>query len=527
LGDSEIMIKTAKGASILSATSLSNTLLSLVFFIFFARMVSEDEMGIYGAVYLIYRILSIIGILGLGFAASRFIPYLLGKNKKREAIKTTKQIFLITLISGMIIFSILFIEAEFFSLLLTGSAKNAYIFRITSISTTSAILALTFTSFLQGLQRFRSIAFFGLSSQTVRIVISLMLLLLGFGVAAVFIGYIFYHAIFAILALITIIRLLFRSEITSDESNEKSISLVTLLRFSIPMMVFQLILYLSDSVDRLIVLNLLGVTKLGIYTVALTGAMSMTIILNLPLQATLIPGMSEIYAKAGVDRVSKSFTISTRYISILFIPICVGLAVLSPLALFILAGSKYLEATIPLSVISISLALFGYSTALISALTVLEETLKVTISVLLASISGLVLNFLLVPYLGINGASISRIIMYSLMVLLLIFFSLKFMRVSFDKSSILKASISSIIMASVLFLIAINTGYRILFAPLYLIIGFVVYGSILGLLGGIKKNDIRFLAKIFPGGNQLLFAITKLIKKSQFLLKISVLIIKN
>ena len=521
------MIKTAKGASILSTTSLSNTIMSLVFFIFFARMISEDEMGIYGAVYLIYKILSIVGILGLGFAASRYIPYLLRRNEKRKAIETTKQIFSITLISGTIIFSILFIKAEFFSLLLTGSAKNAYIIRIASISTTSAILALTFTSFLQGLQRFRSMAFYGLSSQVVRIVISLILLLLGFGVVSVFIGYIFYHAILATLALITVISLLFRNEITSNKSNEKSMSLVPLLRFSIPMMLFQLILYLSDSVDRLIVLNLLGITKLGIYTVALTGAMSMTMILNLPLQATLIPGMSEIYAKSGVDRISKSFTISTRYISILFIPMCVGLAVLSPLALYILAGSKYLEATIPLSVISISLALYGYSTALISALTVLEETLKVTISVLLASILGLVLNFLLVPYLGINGASISRIIMYCSMLLFLISFSLKLMRISFDMSSILKATISSIIMAFVLFLIASNTGYRILFAPLYLIIGFVVYGSILALLGGIKKNDILFLAKILPGGKQLLFIITKLLKKSKFLLKISVSIIKN
>jgi O-antigen/teichoic acid export membrane protein len=155
--------------------------------------------------------------------------------------------------------------------------------------------------------------------------------------------------------------------------------------FSVPMMVFQLVTYLSDSIDRYVVLGFLGTEPLGVYTVVMTAASSIIMVLIMPILSTLIPSMSEVYGKVGVERLSEVFRLSSRYISLIFIPACFGFAVLSPLALRILAGSAYVEATLPLAIVAIGMGAYGFSAALLSSLTALGKTLRVAIAVLLAS----------------------------------------------------------------------------------------------------------------------------------------------
>jgi len=66
------------------------------------------------------------------------------------------------------------------------------------------------------------------------------------------------------------------------------------------MMVFQLVTYLSNSIDQYVVLGYLGVRSLGVYTVVLTASSAVILVLMAPLISTLVPGMSERYGGMGV-----------------------------------------------------------------------------------------------------------------------------------------------------------------------------------------------------------------------------------
>ena len=70
-----------------------------------------------------------------------------------------------------------------------------------------------------------------------------------------------------------------------------------------------------------------------------------------------------------------------------FIPICLGLAVLSPLAIHILAGLTYWESILPLSIVCIGLSFYGFSATIISALAAIGKTLRVAVAVLLAALT--------------------------------------------------------------------------------------------------------------------------------------------
>jgi len=527
LEEKNLLVRTAKGATILSAQNFGNIVLGLIFFMVFARMVNKEEMGIYGTVYLFYMILTTIGILGLNSAASRFIAFFYGKGRIDNTIRTIKLILRISVISAFTFFFIQFIFSSFLSNLLFGTDIYSNLFKIASVATLFAILGFIVMGFLQGFQKFRALALFRFSSQIVRVVLSIILLFLGFGIVAVFVGYIVLHIIFILLALMSVYYFLSSDDTKINNVNYDNVSVRKLLSFSIPVMIGTLLIYLSDSIDRFIVLNLLGVEALGIYTVALTAVMSLNLFLVVPLQTSVTPGMTEIYAKAGIDKVSKSIKTSSRYVSMVLTPACVGFGILSPLAIKILAGQKYLEAFVPMSILALGLAIYGYSVIMISALIALVKTSRIAMAISFTILCELSLTFLLVPFFGLAGAAIGRSLAYVILLGLLLFFSSRIMKINLDKSCIVKSIIASAVMGCILLLATYYGGHKIMLTPLYIVIGLIFYFCSLVALRGITVKDVQLLFNILPGGQKILMIIERFVKKFPIFLRITKSMLKD
>ncbi|RLI24322.1 MAG: hypothetical protein DRO52_05690, partial [Candidatus Hecatellales archaeon] len=376
----------------------------------------------------------------------------------------------------------------------------------------AGILSYNFNGFLQGFQRYGSLAAFRFSSQAVRVGVSIGLLLLGLGVAAVFLGWLVFNVVLALLCLLLTLKIL--AEVGGKTGGSDPLPLSMLFKFSLPMMIYDLVIYLSDSADKFVVLSFLGPKIFGVYTVAMTGTTSLIMILINPMIVTMIPGMSEVYGRVGVEKISAAFKLSTRYISLFFLPACIGLATLSPLLITILAGSRYMEAALPFSIATLGLCAYGFSAALLASYVALGRTLRVAFAVLLAALLEFAFSLLLVPHLGVVGASISRALMYALMLGFLLLSGFKLMRVSFDGKAFKGGGIASVGMALGLAPLAWATGYKLFFLPLYLLVGLAVYLSIAYLLGAIGWEDLLFLARMIPKGEKVLQALRRLLEKT-------------
>jgi O-antigen/teichoic acid export membrane protein len=519
LSEGEVFVKAARGAGALGAQNIASVLLALVFFMVFARMVSKAEMGAYGAVYLILSVLIIVGNFGLGFAASHFLPFYHGRNETSKMLSASKRILLLSTILGVVLLAVSLILADFFSLLLLGTMKYGFLFRITAVAVFAGVLGFTFDGFLRGLQKFNRLALYRLLSQALRVGASIGLLLLGFGVAAVFIGWIFFYLALSILAAILTIKILLEIRRKNSDLNvvDNPFPFKAIFGFSLPMMVFQLVTYLFDSIDRYVVLGLLGTEPLGVYTVVMTAVSSIMMILVMPLLSTLIPSMSEVYGRAGAEKLSEVFRLSSRYISLIFIPACFGFAVLSPLAIRILAGSAYVEAALPLAIVSIGMGPYGFSAALLSSLTALGKTLRVALAVLFASLIEFMLCLLLVPWSGVVGAALGRALTYIAMFGLLVFFGSKFMVISVDCEAVLKSGFASAIMSLIVYCLAFLTNYKLIMLPLYLIVGVIIYLLFLTLFKTLAPTDVQFFKKIIPKGEKIFRWLEKLPRNFIFL----------
>jgi O-antigen/teichoic acid export membrane protein len=189
------------------------------------------------------------------------------------------------------------------------------------------------------------------------------------------------------------------------------------LRYSSGLVPAALAAFVLDASDRLIIRHYLGPAAVARYTVAYNIA-SLTIVLLGVLGAVWMPRMFSLVD----ERVRASLLTSSRdVLYALLIPAVVGLSAAAPLLLGIWAPPSYRPSGLLLIVAIVAVTAFPYA-GMMSAERILmlaSSTLTVGIATVIASLTNIGLNVLLVPRVGIIGASLSTFAAYGLLFALL------------------------------------------------------------------------------------------------------------
>jgi len=122
---------------------------------------------------------------------------------------------------------------------------------------------------------------------------------------------------------------------------------------------------------------------------------------------------------------------------------------------------------------------------------------------------------------GLSGAAVGRALMYVAMLLLLTHLARRHLTVTFDRRALSRGTAASAITALALYLIAAPTSFALIFIPLYLVVGLIVYVIALSALRALTLTDIQLLAKILPGGTDLYNRTLKTVKNSSTLTTIA------
>ena len=187
-------VRTVVGSTVLGSQSIANSILGLVFFIFLARFISQPQMGVYVAVLLAMSLFQIVGLLGLQVAAARFIPKSVGEKRSDQVSRYVSSILIISSVSAIGISVALYFLAGPLSFLLTKSAENSSVFRLASLAVLLSIPAANLDAVMQGLQSFAKLAAVRVLAQTLRVGLSILLLVMGYALTGVIWGYIVVNA---------------------------------------------------------------------------------------------------------------------------------------------------------------------------------------------------------------------------------------------------------------------------------------------------------------------------------------------
>jgi O-antigen/teichoic acid export membrane protein len=261
------------------------------------------------------------------------------------------------------------------------------------------------------------------------------------------------------------------------------------LRYSAPLTPNSLIKWITDSSDRYMVTYFLGLSQVGIYSASYAIGNLINLFIT-PIQFILFPELSRLFDEGKIDEVKVYLSYSMKYFLLIAIPAVFGLSALAKPMLKIFTTQEFVSGSIVIPFIALSGLLSGVFQIVINITHLVKKT-KFNIYIhTFAALSNIVFNVLLIPSIGFVGAAIATLISYTLMVIICILVSFKYIEFNLNFGFILKSIMASSIMFGVIFYL--NPSNIIGFFGSVLL-GAFVYFVIMILIKGISGYELNLV----------------------------------
>lgn len=493
--------RVARGATYIFAQGFLTSIITVVYFVVLARALSQEDMGVFALLSFLLTLPQVLGTFGLTSAAVKYISQHLAENAPEKAKAVVARLLQVGLLSGVITFLLLF-PADLISTWMFGQSNYALILRLLALCCIFNLLQILVSSFLQGLQKMREVAIINIMYTIIQITLSTYLLLAGFGLLSVVVGWTVGIAATSLVGLILTIKYL---GLTS-----KLYPMRPLLRFSIPLYFSAIVSFFMSWVDQLVLASFTDLQSLGIYYVAVR-ASAVPMLFSNAIATALFPRLSELYTTHGRSSLKDAFRVSVRYAVLIGFPLIIGVAVLAYPTVVLLAGTKYADAALPLIIISLSALVGTLGIAIGSIFLTLERTRIASLLTLLSVGLSFLFSYaaLAIFHLGMVGTAWARTISSIATLALNMYVVAHYVPISFDKEAIWKAAAASAFM--VLAILGLDLSrmvlspssyqfltFRLLLLPVYIVVGALAYFAAIVLLKAMKKQDLELIQEYLP-----------------------------
>jgi PST family polysaccharide transporter len=517
-----------QGAAILGIASLISKMLGLGYRIPYQNITGDLGYYVYTQVYPLYGTLLIFATAGFPIAISKIVSEKLAVGDIKGVRKVFKVAVLTLILTGIVAFLLLYSGAEWIAFWM-GNPKLVLPIRSVSFALLIVPPMAAMRGYFQGHQNMIPTAVSQITEQLVRVttIIALAYWLMSTtqneylaGAGAVFGAFTGACAGLAVLIFFwrrnkqTNVSLVpTRSATVFEESSWALIKRI--LYYSIPICFGALVLPMLQLSDSFTVTNLLvqtgitpheanllkGVFDRGQPLVAF-GAFFAT-----ALALSLVPAISEAQARNTYAIIRSRTEFALRLTLLVGLPTSIGLAVVAaPVNIMLYQNDRGTDTLIVLAFTTI------FSTLGITSAGILQGLGRVILparNLLIGVVVKVVLNFILIPKLGITGAAIATVASYSFATVLNLYAVIKSTgaRISLQ-AFFFKPVISVLIMAvsvslvqniSMNALFGVITNYRLYFSIVTVIsvsVGAFIYGICLLLSGSITKKEMVLIPKI-------------------------------
>jgi len=244
----------------------------------------------------------------------------------------------------------------------------------------------------------------------------------------------------------------------------------TYLKYSLPLVAYSVLVWVNDAGDRYLITHMIGLKETGIYSVSYIIA-KLPFFLQPAISYVIFPYISQMWFKGETSNI-KSFLQKCQTLFLFqAIPITLGLTVLSPYLIRVLAGEEFFMDRTLILLIAIGHIFLGIYQINGYVIDLSQKTVWFLIVLMVTGGVNIGLNLILIPLFGIKGAALATLVAYALQAAILLFLSPRLVsfRIGFDLSFVLKCTLAAIIMA--VFVNFLNVGNL-----MHIILG-VLFGS--------------------------------------------------
>ena len=476
----------AKGSTYLVTQSIVDAAIRAIALAFVARTLTETEMGIVVALVLISTLAQMLSDLGFSRALSKYVAEYRGRNTDYSPFLSCG--ISIKLLTGGLAAVVCAVAAPQLSQLLLKTSGYSGLFQLLSIYVLFFCLNLTMTGLLLGLDRIREMAISNVVLTLIAQTSGVTLLMSGYGLTGLVTGWTLGQLAYLITSALIIAK---GKELKKHSVSETGPFLRTLAKFSWPLFLTNIVVFVYNSFDRVILLAYLSLSEVGVYSVALRVFSALSIV-PAALSTTLFPYYSEQYGGNKRDNILVGVRAATRYTALVYLPLALGLAITANPAISIVAGHAYTRGDVILTVLCLFGAVGGLSAALDTLLLVYGMTPTILL-INIASVGGSVaFSPILLSTLGATGMAIVKGVTMIISLTLTVFVLRRRMRIEFDKEALWKGCGAAIIMVVVVGLIE-WMFFNPYLLPLYMVVGGVVYAVALKILRVVNEKDMLLI----------------------------------
>jgi stage V sporulation protein B len=267
----------------------------------------------------------------------------------------------------------------------------------------------------------------------------------------------------------------------------------TLVKFSIPVIITAIAEMLIYNICTIVMGKFLTFDDIGFFAAADPIA-RLPLIISISIATTILPASSEAF-KLNDTKMLQRYVSDSYKMSLLFVvPMCVGLALFAAPTLRVLyfKNPAYVAGATALAILSLGMtfySIFAISTSIIQGIG--NPRIPMYILIAGAVVTG-VLNWSMVPTLGIAGGALATSIACLLMMIPCVYFVFRLTKTKAPVKPVFKILVASLIMGIVAYLIPKTTLW--LFPGIFICI--IVYFIALILVKFFQKEDIESLRNL-------------------------------
>lgn len=382
------------------AFKITGLILAYLVMVLITKTYGSAVFGRYSIAITFSQLLVLVFSFGLPVAIIRLLTDI-NHFDKQPKTNFLKKVMIITLISSILISIGLFFLSEIIALYLFNDQSLIVYFKILSYFIVPLMFHEVLLNFFRGIKEFKkhnlfmfvlpSLLFIGIFYWLLKSYSDEFVSILSFGLS---------------IAIVFIIELILYGFL--KYSTAKNYSTNKLFKLSFPMMLSSTVLFLLNWTDIFMLGAMVTSKEVGIYNLAFKIA-SIGLIIIIVINVVIGPKISELYSKNDLRSLRKTIIKSTQIIAFLTIPIIIIIIVFRT-EILTYFGKDFVQGETVLLILSFGILVNAVSGNVDQILNMTNNHKIMRNLAVFCLIENIILNAVLIPKYGINGAAIASLI---------------------------------------------------------------------------------------------------------------------
>jgi len=487
--------KVAKGTIIVFIGLIVGMLLAFIGRVIVIRYITQSEYGTFCIALALLNIFVIISTLGLQEGVPRQIAYFRGKNKGRKDYGVVISSLQIALVTAVLFSSLLFFASDFISIKFFHNPELSLPLKIFSAALPFLALINILTAIFRGYGKIDVKVYFqDILRNALFPLFLVVVILLGLSFFAVLYAHVVSIVITCIVFAIYTMKKtpLLKAEKDIDPDPMRK----DLLFFSLPLLVAFMLNLIMIWTDTL----MLGYFKTSDIVGLYNGALPLARLIPIALASMVFiytPIIAQLYSQNLIEEIKRNYTVLTKWIFVSTLPLFLIFFLFPEIVLDFFFGPQYVQADIALRILTFGFFIHTLLGPNAATLIAMGRTRLLMWTSLAGAVLNVVLNISLIPLMDISGAAIASGSALALVYLILSIRLYQLSEVHPFTKNYLKSILTSIVLMSVIYIIAkkiLEITFWML--PILLILFIVAYAFSLLLTKSFDEEDIMMFLEI-------------------------------